>query len=425
MLPNEGPIQGVVFFNETDTICVIDRKGRVEPLQTSPFARQLQACFVFLDEAHTRGIDLKLPVDYRAAVTLGPQITKDKLVQVDRCREFQDVDFVSSNLEEEQQRELAPETECERQVQRPPEAVPAVHRIHQHLGYFVSTGILKLSSGTFKPAFEALHNTSAASFLDLTHFPPSLLVTKDFVTTVKVPVGSKFIGDAFQRPVRWILSCNKYVDSADPYTVTLLLIISPYEANCFMPEIQKSEFVTLHIYSPRQNQGFSPLDHLMLHNIPARGRDIKVPDFLRNQLNLFSGQLYLNSYLEYQSLCEFLGVASVKTSAGLIVAADGFIQPGSAASRSTFHKSPIRFLSILMSDIRKDCQEVGKTHIGRILRGQLLSQSDFLDNYSSSSASTEYADMEDADIKDEDMEDVDIKTEDIKDEDMKVVDMLK
>ena len=81
IIPNNGRIHAVVFVNESDEICVLDRNGRVEPLQTSPFAKQLEACYVFLDEAHTRGIDLKLPVNYRAAVTLGPGITKDKLVQ--------------------------------------------------------------------------------------------------------------------------------------------------------------------------------------------------------------------------------------------------------------------------------------------------------------------------------------------------------
>ena len=81
MLPIQGPIQAVVFVSDKDDICVLDRSGRVELLQTSPFARQMEACFVFLDEAHTRGIDLKLPTNYRAAVTLGPGITKDKLVQ--------------------------------------------------------------------------------------------------------------------------------------------------------------------------------------------------------------------------------------------------------------------------------------------------------------------------------------------------------
>ena len=81
MIPKNRRVHAVVFVNESDEICVLDRNGRVELLQTSPFAKQLEACYVFLDEAHTRGIDLKLPVNYRAAVTLGPGITKDKLVQ--------------------------------------------------------------------------------------------------------------------------------------------------------------------------------------------------------------------------------------------------------------------------------------------------------------------------------------------------------
>ncbi|KAJ6020464.1 hypothetical protein N7540_005968 [Penicillium herquei] len=77
----QNSVQAVVFVNDNDEISVVDHSGLVEPLQISPFARQMEACFIFLDEVHTRGIDLKLPKDYRAAVTLGPKITKDKLVQ--------------------------------------------------------------------------------------------------------------------------------------------------------------------------------------------------------------------------------------------------------------------------------------------------------------------------------------------------------
>ena len=73
--------QAVVFFNDDDELSVLDRKGNIEPLQTSSFAKQLDLCLVFLDEAHTRGTDLKLPEYYRAAVTLGPNLTKDRLVQ--------------------------------------------------------------------------------------------------------------------------------------------------------------------------------------------------------------------------------------------------------------------------------------------------------------------------------------------------------
>lgn len=77
----DGEKQAVVFFDDNDELSVLDRKGYVESFQTSPFAEQLDLCFVFLDEAHTRGTDLKLPEDYRAAVTLGANLTKDRLVQ--------------------------------------------------------------------------------------------------------------------------------------------------------------------------------------------------------------------------------------------------------------------------------------------------------------------------------------------------------
>jgi hypothetical protein len=73
--------QAVIFFNDSDEIMVLDRSGKVEELQTSPFADQLDQCLVFLDEAHTRGTDLRLPTNYRAAVTLGANLTKDRLVQ--------------------------------------------------------------------------------------------------------------------------------------------------------------------------------------------------------------------------------------------------------------------------------------------------------------------------------------------------------
>jgi hypothetical protein len=73
-------IQACVFFEE-ETLSVLDREGRVESLQTSPFAKQLDVCLIYLDEAHTRGTDLSLPCHYRAAVTLGQALTKDKLTQ--------------------------------------------------------------------------------------------------------------------------------------------------------------------------------------------------------------------------------------------------------------------------------------------------------------------------------------------------------
>jgi len=71
----------VIFFNDNKELSVLDYSSYIELLQTSPFTNNLDECLVYLDQAHTRGTDLKLPKNYRAAVTLGANLTKDTLVQ--------------------------------------------------------------------------------------------------------------------------------------------------------------------------------------------------------------------------------------------------------------------------------------------------------------------------------------------------------
>ena len=74
-------VPAAIFFNDSDHLTVVTPDGTIEPFISSPFNRQLEQCVVYLDEAHTRGTDLKLPQGIRAAVTLGPKVTKDRLVQ--------------------------------------------------------------------------------------------------------------------------------------------------------------------------------------------------------------------------------------------------------------------------------------------------------------------------------------------------------
>ncbi|KAI9432103.1 hypothetical protein H4582DRAFT_1821614 [Lactarius indigo] len=74
-------ISAAIFFDEYDHLTVLTRDGTIEPFTSSPFNRQLDKCIVYLDDAHTRGTDLKLPRGTRAAVTLGPKVTKDRLLQ--------------------------------------------------------------------------------------------------------------------------------------------------------------------------------------------------------------------------------------------------------------------------------------------------------------------------------------------------------
>ncbi|KEP48081.1 putative kinase-(PK-like) protein [Rhizoctonia solani 123E] len=74
-------VEAAVYFNERDELVVLPRNGTPTLLSTSPFAQQLDKCIVYLDDGHTRGTDLKLPRETRALVTLGPKVTKDRLLQ--------------------------------------------------------------------------------------------------------------------------------------------------------------------------------------------------------------------------------------------------------------------------------------------------------------------------------------------------------
>lgn len=288
-----------------------------------------------------------------------------------RCRLFNDLNINSAQLHEEQERELSPEIEREREVQRPPPATPKDHQLDKHVVSFISTGALA-ATATFRPAFESLRHTSAANHLNLSEFPPGLLVTRDFAETVLRPKSRSYMDD-YQRPVEWLLTSHDPISSA----VKHILIISPFEANKLHCEVRQSKLVTMHVYAPRQNRSLRSLDELNLYSVSDTVTTIHLPPVLKLQLNLFAGQLYLSSYDEYRQLCDFLGILSTKTPSGYVVAADGFIIATNKTSTTTFTKSPLKCLRTLISQMRKDGQEVGKTHVGKILDGKLLYPSDF------------------------------------------------
>ncbi|RDB23570.1 hypothetical protein Hypma_009270 [Hypsizygus marmoreus] len=74
-------LEAIVFFDAADHLMVMTRDHSIEPFASSQYNQKLDLCGIYLDDAHTRGTDLKFPVNFRAAVTLGPKLTKDRLVQ--------------------------------------------------------------------------------------------------------------------------------------------------------------------------------------------------------------------------------------------------------------------------------------------------------------------------------------------------------
>ncbi|KAF4631564.1 hypothetical protein G7Y89_g6567 [Cudoniella acicularis] len=74
--------KGAVYFGADNRAWVQYRGGKeVVPLLATPFAENLDECLVYIDEAHTRGIDLKLPQKARGALTLALGQTKDHTMQ--------------------------------------------------------------------------------------------------------------------------------------------------------------------------------------------------------------------------------------------------------------------------------------------------------------------------------------------------------
>ncbi|KAF8861162.1 hypothetical protein BDZ45DRAFT_671975 [Acephala macrosclerotiorum] len=497
-----------IFFNENDELTVVTRDGLIESFATSPYVTHMASCLVFLDETHTRGTDLRLPDDCRAAVMLGPNLTKDRLVQacmrmrrlgrgqsivffvpneirqkiaalcnipagrqvrkVDllswsiqqtweeslrnvrlwagqgirhhrqeeiwlqarddmrpeiaikyledesqplekryrpsngggkdilhdetdnlalidprdnlvlirtRCEEFGVFTLSDSTLHGEQERELSPEVEKEREIQKPSGMTPYSPSIHPAVIHLVRTGEIRPSSGGFRPAFMAFQNSSAAGLIDLSQFPSDILVTEDFARTVW-PGTPPYVSDQYHRPVQWIVTSSK--GSRRDGEIKHMVVFSPWEVNKVLPDIRKRGAVTLHLYGPQPNLTFRSLEDLTLYTTPPLPPGWTAPRSGIVQLNLFAGQLYLRSYAEYTKLCDFLGLSyHANNSSETNIDPDGFVGRSLANANCAFTKSPIPFLRVLMTKICRDCRDISKTDIGRILAGQVLTEEDF------------------------------------------------
>jgi hypothetical protein len=77
----DDSIKAAVFFDDDDNLVIRERDGTIQAFADSPYSTRLNECVVYLDDPHTRGTDLKLPPGCQAAVTIGPRLVKDKLVQ--------------------------------------------------------------------------------------------------------------------------------------------------------------------------------------------------------------------------------------------------------------------------------------------------------------------------------------------------------
>jgi hypothetical protein len=316
---------------------------------------------------------LNLQVVQRAREEIGDQRQDEFDAIQRRCDDFGVVSFDSAALQEEQERELSPESEEERQIERPPPLEPCRHHLDPDVVVLIRQGILHRSSDAFEQAFKTLLDTSASSQLETETWPDTLLATKDFMQTVEVS-GHELL-DFYLRPVQWVIS---HVEAGK---VTCILL-SPFEVQRLLPDIRQLRKVRLHVYSPRVVASVRSLDDLSFCAVPEVPQTWSPPSVVR-QLNLFASQLYLRDYAEYVSLCRFLGLCYRPPDDDVNVTCEGFVAPSSRAKYDPameeicpFSSSPVGLLKILM-DLRRQGQGVSRSHCGKIMSGELLTKQDF------------------------------------------------
>lgn len=300
----------------------------------------------------------------------------------EKCREFSiGAAQIAGNLQEEQERELAPEIEQERQVELPAPRDPATHFLHPDVKDFVISGKIKPGSDGFMPAFQAMAKSTAVSHFPIAKFPGDLLVTADFAQTVST-AGKSYCSDMYQRPVQWILTST--VEEKTLRHGMRMVVISQWEANRIKPLLSKSIMknrVMLHAYLPRPSLTYRTLEDLKTYTIPPLPADSTwaAPRSLILQLNLFAGQLYLRSYDDYVHLCRYLGLTYTENTGSEVIAADGFVGRHPGNEECEFESSPVAFLNVVFKNIRRDSVGIEKTHMGRILAGEILRREEFVD----------------------------------------------
>ncbi|KAK7447753.1 hypothetical protein VKT23_014011 [Stygiomarasmius scandens] len=283
-----------------------------------------------------------------------------------------------TTVDEEQEREVANEVEVERQVERPPERPAADHHIHPDVRRFIATGVVPNPSRGFIPLFNHVKMPNSSNYTNPWY--PGLLSTVDFSVTIK---GMAAGVDDYMRPVTWIISGGSLGDSVK---TPALVVISPYEANELRQTIASNNVgLRLHIYAPQVTQSQRSLDDLLLYAIPPLSQSESIywtpsdSQLVISQLNLFSGQLYLRDWTTYKQLCTFLGLY-VPGGETVDYQSDGFVERGNRKgymrTQCPFENSPLPQLQKLFGARRKG-NGYNLTHIGRIVRGRVLSSLDF------------------------------------------------
>ena len=316
------------------------------------------------------------------SVATGNQESQLKIWIQDRCNEYGVGSTHDAKMREEQEREVSQEKEEERQIERPPSAVPSTHTLHEDVQTFVSTGSIPRYIKGIISASRCLSQTTLKHFVNRLGAAAfsNIWVTEDFARTIQMPAGNILSTndlDDFLRPVQWVLSSRMQRH---------LVILSPFEANALIDQIRESPFVTLHVYAPRTSRNMRSFEDLRSFMIPHRENAPVILSSVINELNLFAGQLYFESKAAYEETCQMLGLylrdppENVKLPPKAIDAT-GFVRNPSTRQalgiqHVQFAENPVAFFRKL-TGLRRKGQGFLPTHLGQMLHSRDIPDDEF------------------------------------------------
>lgn len=249
------------------------------------------------------------------------------------------------SMHEEHEREIAPEIEKEVAVRRPQKVIPLRPIVDPHLRTFIFNGQPK-ETRNFARAFYSVLNRSSAKEEDAAPVWGHIKATKGYVNTVaSAPSG---VYNDYFRPVNWVLTSKR---TAKP---TFFLLISQHEVNELLDDIRsQNSAVRLHQYEPRVTKSMRSIDGSAAPMLESNRQWRNLNLSLRQELHLFAGQLYLNSYADYQVLFEMLNKPS--------------------------YIAPEKLLSFIKAwlAIRRKGHNFLQSHMGQMVSGRLLQKEAF------------------------------------------------
>lgn len=218
-------------------------------------------------------------------------------------------------LDEEQEKELEYELEEQREVKRPGKAYAVMPESNEVLADFLRHGMKNrkrwsklLNEKLVMHLPNALEKTSLWPGLSKNRKSEAkwgnvIYATADFVKVVNT---QNIKADEFLRPVWWIVSVN----SSGEDTKSILLLLSPYEVNSFLPIFRENPSTTLRMYSPRlkPDLNINTMINCKTLQLPFNSETEDIEGLVESQLSVFAGTIYFENKVQVENYCTFLGI---------------------------------------------------------------------------------------------------------------------